>query len=339
MVGMAIALVATIRSWPLDRRPCRPTDDRRSLPVTLVLILVADGDRRRDRRVAGPHGRDDRDARADRDAAQLRRPGRRAGRLQLLPRARAGRRGAMATIHAVEVFLGVFIGAVTFTGSIVAYLKLSAKMKSAPLVLPGRHLLNLAIILVSFALMIWFVIDDATLTGDLERASSRSSIMTVLALLLGFHLVAAIGGGDMPVVVSMLNSYSGWAAAAAGLHAQQRPADHHRLPGRLLRCDPELHHVQGDEPVVHLGDRRRLRLRRRPSTGEARDYGEHREINADGGRRAAGRRPVGGHHPRLRHGRRPGAVPGRGAHLEAAGAGASPSASASTPSPAACPGT
>ena len=111
------------------------------------------------------------------------------------------------TVHLVEVFLGVFIGAVTFTGSIIAYLKLSAKMKSAPLTLPARNLLNLLILVVSAGLLAWFVAAPSLVP---------LLIMTVLALLLGLHLVAAIGGGDMPVVVSMLNSYSGWAAAAAG---------------------------------------------------------------------------------------------------------------------------
>ncbi|WP_395728969.1 Re/Si-specific NAD(P)(+) transhydrogenase subunit beta [Nakamurella sp.] len=110
-------------------------------------------------------------------------------------------------VHLVEVFLGVFIGAVTFTGSIIAYLKLSAKMKSAPLTLPSRNLLNLLILVISAGLLVWFVAAPSLLP---------LLIMTVLALLLGLHLVAAIGGGDMPVVVSMLNSYSGWAAAAAG---------------------------------------------------------------------------------------------------------------------------
>ena len=110
-------------------------------------------------------------------------------------------------VHLVEVFLGVFIGAVTFTGSIIAYLKLSAKLKSAPLTLPARNLLNLLILVLSAGLLVWFVAAPGLLPLIL---------MTVLALLLGLHLVAAIGGGDMPVVVSMLNSYSGWAAAAAG---------------------------------------------------------------------------------------------------------------------------
>ena len=118
-----------------------------------------------------------------------------------------GEVGSGVTIHLVEVFLGVFIGAVTFTGSIVAFLKLSGRVKSSPLMLPARHWLNLAALVVSAALLVWFV-------------SSHSVIplllMTVVALAFGWHLVASIGGGDMPVVVSMLNSYSGWAAAAAG---------------------------------------------------------------------------------------------------------------------------
>ncbi len=109
--------------------------------------------------------------------------------------------------HLVEVFLGVLIGAVTFTGSIVAYLKLSARIKSNPLTLPGRNWLNLGALVASAALLGWFVA---------APSMWPLAIMTVIALLLGLHLVAAIGGGDMPVVVSMLNSYSGWAAAAAG---------------------------------------------------------------------------------------------------------------------------
>ncbi|MCL1870815.1 MAG: Re/Si-specific NAD(P)(+) transhydrogenase subunit beta [Promicromonosporaceae bacterium] len=117
--------------------------------------------------------------------------------------------GAGGGVHLVEVFLGVLIGAVTFTGSIVAYLKLSAKMKSRPLTLPGRNWLNLGALVVSAGLLVWFVVAP-------QHGLVALGIMTVIALLLGFHMVAAIGGGDMPVVVSMLNSYSGWAAAAAG---------------------------------------------------------------------------------------------------------------------------
>ena len=115
--------------------------------------------------------------------------------------------GDSNTVHAIEIFLGVFIGAVTFTGSIVAYLKLSAKMKSAPLMLPARHWLNLVAVLASVGLMFWYVA---------SLSITPLALMTVISLAFGWHLVASIGGGDMPVVVSMLNSYSGWAAAAAG---------------------------------------------------------------------------------------------------------------------------
>ncbi len=110
-------------------------------------------------------------------------------------------------IHSGEVAIGVFIGAVTFTGSIVAFLKLSGRIKSNPLVLPGKNWLNLGALAVFAALTVVFVV---------EPNLPVLAILTVLALGLGWHLVASIGGGDMPVVVSMLNSYSGWAAAASG---------------------------------------------------------------------------------------------------------------------------
>jgi NAD(P) transhydrogenase subunit beta len=110
-------------------------------------------------------------------------------------------------VHHAEVFIGVFIGAVTFTGSIVAYLKLSAKISSKPLMLPGKNFLNVGALVAFLVLTVWYVI-----TPDISLLIA----VTVLALALGWHLVASIGGGDMPVVVSMLNSYSGWAAAAAG---------------------------------------------------------------------------------------------------------------------------
>ena len=111
-------------------------------------------------------------------------------------------------IHLVEVFLGVFIGAVTFTGSVVAFGKLRGIINSAALMLPQRHKMNLAAGVVSFVLMIYFV--------NQGGSNSALFIMTIIALVFGWHLVASIGGADMPVVVSMLNSYSGWAAAAAG---------------------------------------------------------------------------------------------------------------------------
>ncbi|CAH2933934.1 MAG: NAD(P) transhydrogenase subunit beta (EC [uncultured Paraburkholderia sp.] len=119
--------------------------------------------------------------------------------------------GAELIVHGAEIYLGIFIGALTFAGSIVAFLKLQGTVSGKPLVLPGRHLLNLFVLAICLALGY----------GFLTAASSEHGIrallaMTVLAALLGVHLVMAIGGADMPVVVSMLNSYSGWAAAATG---------------------------------------------------------------------------------------------------------------------------
>lgn len=124
--------------------------------------------------------------------------------------------GAAAyNFHLGEVFLGIFIGAVTFTGSILAGLKLSGKVKGAPLLLPARNLLNVAILVISLVLMVVFI-----LAGEGTSAWIAVGIMTALALFMGWHLVAAIGGGDMPVVVSIMNSYSGWAAAFTGLMLQ-----------------------------------------------------------------------------------------------------------------------
>ena len=110
-------------------------------------------------------------------------------------------------IHNVEVFIGVFIGAITFTGSIVAFGKLSELITGKALILPGRHLLNLIMLFSCFALGYMFLIDEGNWT---------LIVMTIIAFVIGAHLVLAIGGADMPVVVSMLNSYSGWAAAATG---------------------------------------------------------------------------------------------------------------------------
>lgn len=113
-----------------------------------------------------------------------------------------------ANIHLIEVFIGVFIGAVTFTGSIVAFGKLRGLIKSSALMLPHRHKLNLIAVIVVLVLMVNFVGNGG--------ADNALYLMTLIALVFGLHLVASIGGADMPVVVSMLNSYSGWAAAAAG---------------------------------------------------------------------------------------------------------------------------
>ena len=118
--------------------------------------------------------------------------------------------GTEETIHLIEIFVGVFIGAITFTGSIVAFGKLRAIISSKPLMLPARHLLNIVMLVGSVVLGYYFM------TAEAPEGLQALSIMTGIACILGVHLVAAIGGADMPVVISMLNSYSGWAAAAAG---------------------------------------------------------------------------------------------------------------------------
>ena len=118
--------------------------------------------------------------------------------------------GTNRLIHDIEILLGVFIGGVTFTGSVVAFGKLRGSLSGKPLLLPGRHLLNLGIILIS----IW--LGSEFLVQGKSEAWVTLLIVTGISLVLGVHLIVAIGGADMPVVVSMLNSYSGWAAAAAG---------------------------------------------------------------------------------------------------------------------------
>jgi NAD(P) transhydrogenase subunit beta len=119
--------------------------------------------------------------------------------------------GADKTIHEVEIYLGVLIGAVTFTGSVIAFGKLQGVIMSKPLLLPARHWLNLAGGLVCIWLGALFVGADSAAAGMIPLI-----IMTLIAFAFGVHMVMAIGGADMPVVISMLNSYSGWAAAAAG---------------------------------------------------------------------------------------------------------------------------
>ena len=118
---------------------------------------------------------------------------------------------AEKAIHEVEIYIGILIGAVTFSGSLIAFGKLSGKIGGKPLLLPGRHLLNLAGLLV----VIWFG-REFLHAHDIQTGMLPLIVMTVIALLFGVHMVMAIGGADMPVVVSMLNSYSGWAAAATG---------------------------------------------------------------------------------------------------------------------------
>ena len=184
--------------------------------------------------------------------------------------------GEGGAVHLIEVCLGVLIGAFTFTGSVIAYLKLSAKMKSSPLVLPARNILNMIGFAAFFALMIWLVVVDDN--GGLGL--TLLVVMAALGFLLGFHMVAAIGGGDMPVVVSMLNSYSGWAAAAAGF----------MLGNSLLIITGSL---VGSSGAILSYIMCRAMNRSFISVilggfgsdggvvGEAKDYGEHREINAE----------------------------------------------------------
>ena len=119
--------------------------------------------------------------------------------------------GAEKIIHEVEIYVGILIGAVTFSGSLIAFGKLNGKIGGKPLLLPGRHWLNLVALLV----VIWFG-REFLRAETIEQGMVPLMVMTAIALLFGIHMVMAIGGADMPVVVSMLNSYSGWAAAATG---------------------------------------------------------------------------------------------------------------------------
>ena len=118
---------------------------------------------------------------------------------------------AEKTIHHIEVYVGILIGAVTLSGSVIAFGKLSGKIGGKPLLLPGRHWLNLA----GLVVVVWFG-REFLRAHDIQAGMTPLIVMTVIALLFGIHMVMAIGGADMPVVVSMLNSYSGWAAAATG---------------------------------------------------------------------------------------------------------------------------
>ena len=127
------------------------------------------------------------------------------------PTATAGMSPAEATIHHVEIYVGVLIGAVTLSGSVIAFGKLSARISGKPLLLPARHWLNLAGLVAVF----WFGYQFLR-APDIQQGMMPLIAMSVIALLFGVHMVMAIGGADMPVVVSMLNSYSGWAAAATG---------------------------------------------------------------------------------------------------------------------------
>jgi NAD(P) transhydrogenase subunit beta len=177
--------------------------------------------------------------------------------------------GSLLRIHHAEVFIGVFIGAVTFTGSIVAFLKLSARINSRPLMLPGKNVLNLGA-LAAFGV----------LTGIFVGGPNLGLLIavTAIALALGWHLVASIGGGDMPVVVSMLNSYSGWAAAASGF----------LLDNNLLIVTGALVGSSGaylSYIMCQAMNRSFISVIAggfgiEASSSDDTDYGEHREINA-----------------------------------------------------------
>src|SRR4051794_18348285 len=180
--------------------------------------------------------------------------------------------GNLLGIHSAEVVIGVFIGAVTFTGSIVAFLKLSGRIKSNPLMLPAHNALNLGALVAFAVLTVVFVI-----TPNLALLAA----VTVLALALGWHLVASIGGGDMPVVVSMLNSYSGWAAAASGF----------LLGNDLLIITGALVGSSGaylSYIMCKAMNRSFISViaggfgMESTAAGSDVDYGEHREINAEG---------------------------------------------------------
>jgi NAD(P) transhydrogenase subunit beta len=173
-------------------------------------------------------------------------------------------------IHHAEVFIGVFIGAVTFTGSIIAFLKLSARIKSAPLVLPAKNWLNIGALIAFAGLTAWFIAGPHLFL---------LVIVTLLALALGLHLVASIGGGDMPVVVSMLNSYSGWAAAASGFLLNN---DLLIVTGALVGSSGAyLSYIMCQAmnrsfiSVIAGG------FGIEAPTGADKDYGEHREITAE----------------------------------------------------------
>jgi H+-translocating NAD(P) transhydrogenase subunit beta len=177
----------------------------------------------------------------------------------------------MLGIHSAEVIVGVFIGAVTFTGSLVANLKLAARIKSKPMMLPGKNILNVSALAVFLVLTGWFLADPQLWL---------LVVVTALALLLGWHLVASIGGGDMPVVVSMLNSYSGWAAAASGFLLAN---DLLIITGALVGSSGAyLSYIMCKAmnrsfiSVIAGG----FGIESGPSADK--DYGEHREISADG---------------------------------------------------------
>ncbi len=241
--------------------------------------------------------------------------------------------GVEATIHQIEIFIGVFVGAITFTGSVIAFGKLQGVIRSKPLLLPGRHWLNLGMLLACLFFATQFV-GQPTLLPLLWT--------TVIAGFLGVHLVMAIGGADMPVVVSMLNSYSGWAAAAAGFMLNN---DLLIITGALVGSSGAiLSYIMcramnrsflsvifggfgADEGAAPA----------KSASGEPQGEVQERDRGRDRGDPPG--RQERGDRARLRHGRGAGAVPALRGHQAAPRRAAPTCASPSTRWPAACPAT
>ncbi len=144
-----------------------------------------------------------------------------------------GSKGALPAASLIEMGLGMAIGAITFSGSIIAFAKLKGIMSGNPITFPSQHKLNLAVGIAMFALLVYFCQTESY---------GAFWMLLILSFAIGFLLIVPIGGADMPVVVSMLNSYSGWAAAGIGF-TLANPPNHHRCAGGLIGRDPVLHHV------------------------------------------------------------------------------------------------
>ena len=163
--------------------------------------------------------------------------------------------GNVGSIHAgslIEMGLGVAIGAITFSGSVIAFLKLQGLMSGNPITFPMQHPINALIGVLILGCIIWFCVTESY---------AAYWLLVLLAFAIGFLLIIPIGGADMPVVVSMLNSYSGWAACGIGFTLQNPALGDRRRAGGFVGRHPQLHHVQGDEPVDLQRAPRRLRRR------------------------------------------------------------------------------
>ena len=201
--------------------------------------------------------------------------------------------GEIRVASLVEMSIGSAIGAITFTGSVVAFTKLQGLVSGRPVVFPGQHLLNAALGVLIVVLTVWFC-----------RTESHTAfwLLTLLAFAIGVLIIIPIGGADMPVVVSMLNSYSGWAAAGIGFTLENTALIITGALVGLFGRDPLLHHVQGDEPLVLQRDPRRVRWRDGPF-GRRCGRAAPGQAGQRGGRRLHHEeRGLGHHRARLRHG-------------------------------------